>query len=702
MKKTILTSAVLAAITAVPALADENTEEKLKTETIAIVGKTTNTEITSAQIENYQATDLEDIFRHIPSVTIGGSLGIAQKMYIRGVEDTLLNITVDGAPQTSSLFHHTGRLSIEPELLKSVEVQAGAGEATAGFGSIGGAVRFKTKNADDLLDEGKTFGGIIKAGYFSNGGHKSSITLYGKAADKIGLLASFVDVHKDNIEDGDGNQIAGTQTDQTLGFIKLDAEIADNQVITASYESRKEDGAFPKQTNWTPTESSSFTQTWSNRETAVLNYTGEINDLFNIEATLYNTDSELKRELYTWTGSIESTGFDIRNTSYIGSHAITYGAEQRQDKLLAQSYSDSFGGIYKEKGNIAGFYIQDHWQILDNLLLSFGVRHDDYELDHTGQNAVWEKVDGVWVTKSDENGNPVTTEAKYSSPKQDGLSKNFGFEYNLTSNLTLSAGYAEALRGRQTTDTFIVGELSGFNNDLKPEQVENREVGLEYNNGSLLLEVSAYNSQINDVLFDKFKGGTYYENIGQLESTGFELVAGYQADSYEIVVSYNSNDVELNNAEFLWPDANSESGSSIVVLDGVDIEAYEFGHLGNQGGDIFNVNFAIKPTEQLDIGWNFNYVRALNNINVFYRSIELGWTDALDQVNKPEYKVHDMYVKYQALDNLTLDLSIQNIFDETYRSHGSVADFSHIAGYEGVVGLNEPGRDIRLSASFKF
>ena len=36
-----------------------------------------------------------------------------------------------------------------------LDVQAGAGEATSGAGAIGGAIRFKTKNADDLLTENK-------------------------------------------------------------------------------------------------------------------------------------------------------------------------------------------------------------------------------------------------------------------------------------------------------------------------------------------------------------------------------------------------------------------------------------------------------------------------------------------------------------------------------------------------------------------
>jgi len=64
--------------------------------------------------------DLADLFRGVPSVSVGGGVGVAQKIYVRGLEDSLLNVTIDGAPQRGTLFHHIGRVTIEPELLETV------------------------------------------------------------------------------------------------------------------------------------------------------------------------------------------------------------------------------------------------------------------------------------------------------------------------------------------------------------------------------------------------------------------------------------------------------------------------------------------------------------------------------------------------------------------------------------------------------
>ncbi|MDN3377818.1 MULTISPECIES: TonB-dependent receptor [unclassified Pseudoalteromonas] len=700
--KTSVASAVLALCFNANAVTEPDSKKEKKIEKITVVGATTNSEITPTELENYQANDLADIFRHTPSVTVGGSLGIAQKIFVRGMEDSMVNVTVDGAPQTSTLFHHIGRVAIEPELLQSVEVQAGAGEATSGTGAVGGAIRFKTKSADNLLAANEQFGGIAKASYFSNDGHKESLALYGKLTDKVGVLASYVNVSRDNMDDGDGEELPGTAADQTLAFIKVNAELTENQNLSISYENRKEEGEFGKQTNWAPLETDPLFMSWGERETIVLNHAWYLNSLVNLETTIYQTESSFKRELYTWDASIKTTGFDIRNTSDLGMHTLTYGIEQKVDKVHAQSYED-FGGIFDEEGTVTAVYIQDHWQLSDALLLSFGARYDAYELDHSGVEVSWVQVDGNWIVETDASGKPVTTSDEFSTDKQDGISGNIGFEYSLTESLKLSAGYAQALRGRQVADAFTVGELKP-NQNLSPEEVDNTELGLVYNDGTWLFEASVYLSVINDVVFDKFKGseGVFYENIGDLETKGIELVSGYQGDNFDVIVSYSHNDVELNNASFVWPDANDASTYSTVNFDGIQMAAYEYGGLGNAIGDSINVNFNYHVNEQIKFGLNYNYVAGLNDIEVFHRSIELGWMSELETINKPGYDLFDAYVTYEPLTNLRFDLSVQNLLDESYLSHGSVADYGHIPGYESVVGIKEPGRDIRLSVSYKF
>lgn len=652
-----LSLAILFALSGQHVIAEENSSEnKDEFETIVVVGKTTNTVITPDELEKYQANDLADIFRLVPSVSVGGSLGIAQKVYIRGMEDTLLNVTVDGAPQTSTLFHHIGRLSIDPDLLKEVEVQAGAGEATAGAGAIGGAIRFKTKDVNDILDDDQRFGGSLKAGYFSNAGYKVNATLYGRINDDWGILASYVHTDRDNVEDGDGNEISGTDPEQKLAFIKLSGNIGDDQTLSLSYESRDEDGEFVQRPNWPESSWNPLYPLSVKRDTLVFNHTLSLNTLINLETSIYSTEATVEQNIYDkwgiYKGEVKSFGFDIRNSSSLGDHNLTYGIEYRKDEVNAGAPGDSGA---KEKGTVSGVYLQDHWQATDELLVSFGVRYDEYELDL------------------------VTYDGEADS---DGISPNVGIQYDFNDNWKLNLGYAQAMRGKEVGDTFTIeaGDVS-VDPKLKAEEVENTEIGLTYHDENWNIVASVYQSDIDNVILDQLGKGTYYENVGQLETEGFELKVGYWFDDVQIVANYSNNDAELN---------------------GNKVEGYEYIGLANVRGDTWGLNVNYIFSDTIEMGWNFTYVEDLNNIEVFHRLVDIGWAPTTTTIDKDGYNVHDIYVQWQPNETLTLNVSVQNLLDETYIDHSSVGDYNNIPGFVGVSGINEAGRDIRLAVSYNF
>ncbi|WP_025673073.1 TonB-dependent receptor plug domain-containing protein [Salinivibrio socompensis] len=111
-------------------------QQTLDTVTVTADSLSGNIAVTDEQLEARQAQDLEDIFRDTVSMNVGGGVGAGQKVYLRGIEDTNLNITVDGAAQGGYLFHHQGRLNIEPELLKRVGVESGPASADNGPGAL--------------------------------------------------------------------------------------------------------------------------------------------------------------------------------------------------------------------------------------------------------------------------------------------------------------------------------------------------------------------------------------------------------------------------------------------------------------------------------------------------------------------------------------------------------------------------------------
>jgi len=681
LKKLVLASAVCTLSSPVVfAQSLENQNEETKSiERVAVVGAATNLSITAEDIEQFQANDLADVFRESPSVSVGGSVGVAQKIFIRGVEDAYLNVTVDGAQQTSTLFHHIGRVTLDPDLLKQIDVQAGAGEATSGPGAIGGSIRFKTKDAQDLLRGDEQFGGRVKASYFSNEGTRYSGSLYGKLSDSWGLLGYYSTVDRDNFEDGDGNEVLGTAADQDLMFLKASGYIADNQYLSISAEQRDEEGEFSARPNWVVLEGAPLYPSEAERDTYVANYRFDHSALVFLEVTAYQTSSSFRGGRFDFLSDIDTYGFDIRNTTDISNHVFTYGIDYRKDEV------ESGPGVSPvqnaEEGSVMGIYAQAHSNITPELLLSYGVRYDDFDFQQQ-------------ILIDDYYGTPVTDEP--SGLDDNELSFNVGLEYQLTEAWTLGLGYAEAARGKQIGDGFTLDEylydgedVPVVASDVVPETVTNIEASIEYSANNLNARLSAYESTIDDVLFSGYQGNSVFNNIGDLESSGVEFNLAYRWDSVDVYFGFSSVDVELMPREDLYS----------VPYNSIDINGYEFVGLGNSRGDTWVLGADYTVTADISVGFNITMVDDIN-IDTLHQALENGWTDSLYSLNKADYTLVDIYGEWEVTNDLRLNMAVTNLFDEAYIDHSSVGDYSEV--FPSVIGPQEAGRDIRLSVTYDF
>lgn len=651
-------------------------------EAIVVVGALTDVALDRKDIQATQANDLSDLFRNVPSVAVGGSLGIAQKIYVRGLEDSLLNVTIDGAPQRGTIFHHVGRVSIEPELLKTVEVQSGAGEADSGFGAIGGAIRFRTVDPTDLLRGGSDYGAIAKAGWFGNDGYKLSGTAYARLTGDIGILGSFVHVDREDFRDGDGNTLRGTGARQQLGFLKVGGELGGGHRLTLSYEQRNEEGEFGQRPNWPVLASDRLFPVEARRKTAIANYGLATAAGIDIEATGYWTRSELTQDRFDRWGlygaDIESWGFDARARIRRGGHDLTIGAEHRSDRVASQYLAapatwqpwawNPAIGRFEEKGSLMGLYLQDRWRVAAPLLLSFGVRYDAYDLDQLTYR------DGI---------------------DSDGVSFNAGATLDVAPGLSLNAGYAEAFRGKEIGDAFTLEKRPGrvsLSPTLRPERVENIEGGLKYDRDGINASAVYYRTKIRDVVLDQLgadrtpgtiQDAVFYENVGDFKAEGFELRAGYRTGPFSLDAYFNHYDSRLN---------------------GKRIEGYEQIALGNSVGDNWAVSAAFDPSPALGLRATLTRYEDLDDIEVLFREKQLGFIGETQFIDKPGYTVLDLFGSWRLFgtDTVELQAAVYNLLDKQYRAHASVGDYSGIPGYAIVRGLPEPGRNVRLGVSFRY
>lgn len=632
--------ALVVALFVNPAMA-EQTEKKKDIEKIEVKGqRILGVDVVDlSDIRKKQANDLEDIFRGEPAITVGGSFGIAQKVYVRGVEDTNLNVSVDGATQAGYLFHHQGRLSIEPEMLKHVEVKAGAGTALDGPGALGGAIRFETKDPQDLLQGDERFGALLKAGYFSNtSGTKLSGSFFGKFNEEWSALAIVGKNDTNNIENGRGVALQNTKTDQDIGLVKIKGQIADNHLLKLSHEIRNDDGFRNVRPHFHAAGWNSANKQKSRRKTSTMNYfyTPD-SDVIDLAVTAFHTDAFLTQN----EGSdrrdgagVKSSGFDIRNTTTFGDHNIAYGIDHRSDTGY---YINGRGK--DEKGKVTGIYAQDTFDVNNALSVSVGVRFDDYQLDDADDQ-------------------------RFDSS---GLSPNVSAIYQLNSQWSIQGSYSQALRGQKVKEAYLIGFRKNAP-DLKEEKANNLDFTVAYENDGIRVSAQAFKSTVDDVVGTvRRDGNRFFGNAGELKTTGFSLSASKQWDNGQIGFNYSHNKPELN---------------------GEALDDVKFG-IGTAFGDTLTINSSYSlEALNLELGWNARFVKKLSDVPA-------------GNPNKPGYGVHDIYVEWYPMDhdNFYVNLSLNNAFDKYYFDHGT---FGYDSDEKQVIGLAEPGRDVRLTLSYQF
>ncbi|WP_260260635.1 TonB-dependent receptor domain-containing protein [Vibrio intestinalis] len=595
--------------------------------------------ISSDDLDKHQASDLQDVFRKTPEVTVGGSAGITQKLYVRGLEDTMLNVTIDGAQQTSSLFHHQGRISIEPELIKQVEVAAGAGRATNGPGALGGAIQFKTKDAHDLLHNGNQFGAKVKAGYYYNtSGYKGSVSLFGEVSDGLGLLASYTYVDQENLEDGRGEEQPYTAAEQQVGLIKLSGDINEKHYISLGYDFRIDNGTRLNKPHFVPSFKNEPLEQEADRETLTANYVFSHSDYIKLDATLYNTKNRIAHlnnpRFGTSDGNIETFGAKLFNTAQLGQHTLVIGVDYIDDQSEFSTQWDGDKTDY-EKGKIYGFFLQNDWQVSQALLITAGARYDSYELtDNINQNF-----------------------------DSSGFSPNVGIDYQFENGLSLFASYAEAFRGQTAKELFLI-DYAKNDPDRKPETAKNAEIGAKFQGDNLYAGVTLFDSEIKDVVG---KDGTF-TNIGKFENQGITAYIGAYYGELSGQLSYSQSRPELNGDPLT--DGHMNLGTSI--------------------GDTWVLDINYSVMQGLEFGWTGTFVERLEDVY-----------DVTQYPEKPGYGVHDIYAQWQPVPNeeLLLTLSVKNLFDKYYFDHGTYIEY---VGSPVAQGYAAAGRDFRFNLSYAF
>ena len=623
------------------------------------------TRISRETLQRQQAMDVADIFANEPAVSIGGGASNAQRVYLRGVDGANLNISIDGARQGRSLHQHRGDLGgIDPDLLKQVDIQPGP-SADAGPGALGGSIRFDTVDAQDLLAPGKRAGASVRAAYASaDEALRGAISAYGMPGEtldnKLGLLAQVSAVNRENYRIGGGGDVpnsAGHDRDYLFKLSLLD--LAGHSLRLGAARNRNagiylfsrvgsDNGYAPA--NAVPTYQRSERHTY----TVEHRYQPAGNGLLDWKFNLYQNENALEDVSQARSARTREWGGSARNTAHLAwagtQHRLTAGADFMDEEGITNGVLGAAilgPGRKSTQARNLGVFVQERmrWQALQ---LSLGVRHDHYNTAFGPRNVKGGKT-----------------------------SPNAGAEMELGRGVGAFASYGEAVRASGIIPIgFLtsVDKKSNFNNGkpFKPETSATREAGLQYEGANALrdgdrltVRLGYFDTRIANLIEWAGQGAVYPAYIRNmpdtLRSKGWEGKALWQRGSYHTSLGVVLADTTVG-------------GKPLSPARRV----------GTALGDRLTWDSQWQMLPGLTAGYTLNAVQRLDDV-------------PKAAVQRAGYVLHDVQLQWQpaALRTLSLALAVRNLGDKRYTSHSS------LDGGSGNI-LPEPGRDVRVSASYQF
>ncbi|CAH6800813.1 TonB-dependent receptor [Vibrio chagasii] len=596
-KQSLLSASIVLALSSTSALAedyalfDEVVVSSTRTNQTLINTAASVTVISDKQIEENMAKDVDEIFEYTPGVTMNSSSRQgAQTINIRGMEGKRVKILVDGSSQPGSFdggpyaFINSSGISIDPDMLKSVEIIKGAASSLHGSDAIGGVVAFETKDPSDFLKDGEDFGGQAKLSYSSE---DNSFSEHVALANRFGDLETLVaytrrdgeelqnfrnsgdlenyavenqDTSADNllvklqyqlneshrieflaelIKDTSDSDIYHSSYDSYTGeddtkqnrfAIKhiwfADGAIADTVTSKVSYISKEENGVTKRFKPAGPGFPPYVPANNDNLQTKDYDYT---EDKLEIETQL---DKEINNHYLVYGATY--THSDISNTN------MEYNSDPATDDQLYVYTPDA-------KEQKFGLFVQDEISLMNNkLVVTPGVRFDYFSTD-PGKNT------GESLTDFSDSA----------------VTGRLGTTYKLTDTGTVFGQISQGFRAPSFDELYYTydnpghGYVNDPNPDLKSETSISYELGYRHNTQASSSEIAAYYSDYDDfietVVTKKTGGTTHYSNVNLESATikGVEfsnrllwdvLVGAPEGISTHFVASYTEGEDGNGNA----------------------------------------------------------------------------------------------------------------------------------------------------------
>lgn len=620
------------------------------------------------RLDELQASSLGDIFEGVPGAVVdGGPRRSGETPSIRGFAEEDVLILLDGVRQ-SFVSGHDGRLFIEPELLKQVEIVKGPISSLYGSGALGGVIALTTVDAKDLLDLGETAGVKIKGG-FQSANDEFVITTTGFTRSHDGnwdIIGSVAYRDSGDIRLGDGS-ILPDEHEIASGLLKGTVQIAPGLSFSTSWIRYQDDAVTPDNpqhgnVSGVPTDDGAipidvFRTVQSDTVQGTLSYKPDGNPYVDANFQTYWTRNRVEEDevegIRTVSREVETIGvkadnrtrFDLSDKSKL---TLTYGAEYYQDEQVGRDNTSLGGGrdgVPGATADFAGVFAQTELKLLEpaglpgELTVIPGVRFDRFTNEARGEEDFADTA----------------------------VSPKIGLAYKPVPWLLLFGNYGEAFRAPSFNELYADGVhfrlgptiTNRFvaNPDLRPQDGSTVEggIGLEFKDvakagDKVSVKASYWQSKVDDFIDLQVNGvgeggptdiGCFvpvlgpctsnFVNVPHAELEGFEVSARYDVGRFYGIATY-------------------------ATIDGVNTDTGAF--LGVLQPDKLYLDLGLKlPEYWMRLGTRVTFADDFDKVNG-------------DEKPRDAYHTIGLYAAIEPgegpLKGFRLDLGIENITDEDY------------------------------------
>lgn len=373
-----------------------------RTENSAIDTPGAVTVVGREDIQKRQPGSVVELLRDIPGASFsGGPRSTAVRPTIRGLGGERVVVRLDNARQNFNA-DHKGRIFIEPEFLRQVDVLRGPGSALFGSGALGGVINMTTVDAIDFLKPGQMTGGRVSGGYSSASDKKrGTLIAYARPMESLDFLVGGSAHTQADLRHGNDTHLPYSAERNRSALFKIGVNPgAFHRVALSALRFDGDEKTGENAEKLVDSRNAAVDRsTRQNTYTLSWRYKNPADTLFDVQATLYRNQADIderpRQTVRHDTRKQTVNGVDLANTSRFSfgdsaHNRLTYGIEYMEEKQEGRRDGSPTPGYYPNATmKTTGVFVQDEITLFTGWTLTAGVRHDRFDLspsDRTGRD----------------------------------------------------------------------------------------------------------------------------------------------------------------------------------------------------------------------------------------------------------------------------------------------------------------------------